>query len=418
MGKGFRIFLVSLLGFCVLIGAICIIVPLARSGEPNIPSQFNPVTDNTGDDAASNTDDTNTDTGDASAATEPEPESEFVTKAKETVQTMTLEEQVYQLFMVTPEDLTGVDTATVAGDATKSALEQYPVGGIVYFAKNLENVDQIKTLLSKTQSYAKTPLLLGVDEEGGTVSRLGSRGLGVTELDDMASYDDPQQVHTMGKTLGDELLALGFNLDFAPVADVSTSGSAIGDRAFSSDAEEAASLVGSMVAGMKESGILCTLKHFPGLGGVSADTHDGAASTNATLEQLKEKDFLPFQAGIDAGAPLVMVSHLSAPSVTGDDRPASLSTSIIDGLLRTELGFDGVVVTDALNMEAITDHFTAAEAAVQALEAGADLLLMPEDFQAAVDGVLHAVETGSLPQDTITDSVVRILAMKYEYGIA
>ena len=113
-----------------------------------------------------------------------------------------------------------------------------------------------------------------------------------------------------------------------------------------------------------------------------------------------------------------MVSHLSAPSVTGDDRPASLSTSIIDGLLRTELGFDGVVVTDALNMEAITDHFTAAEAAVQALEAGADLLLMPEDFQAAVDGVLHAVETGSLPQDTITDSVVRVLAMKYEYGIA
>lgn len=407
MGKGFRIFLVSLLGFCVLIGAICIIVPLARSGEPNIPSQFNPVTD-----------DTNTDTGDTSATTEPEPESEFVTKAKETVQTMTLEEQVYQLFMVTPEDLTGVDTATVAGDATKSALEQYPVGGIVYFAKNLENVDQIKTLLSNTQSYAKTPLLLGVDEEGGTVSRLGSRGLGVTELDDMASYDAPQQIHTMGKTLGDELLALGFNLDFAPVADVSTSGSAIGDRAFSSDAEEAASLVGSMVAGMKESGILCTLKHFPGLGGVSADTHDGAASTNATLEQLKEKDFLPFQAGIDAGAPLVMVSHLSAPSVTGDDRPASLSTSIIDGLLRTELGFDGVVVTDALNMEAITDHFTAAEAAVQALEAGADLLLMPEDFQAAVDGVLHAVETGSLPQDTITDSVVRVLAMKYEYGIA
>lgn len=407
MGKGVKIFLVSLLGFCVLVGAICIIVPLARSGEPNIPSQFNPVTD-----------DTTTDTGDTSAVTEPEPESEFVTKAKETVQNMTLEEQVYQLFMVTPEDLTGVDTATVAGDATKSALEQYPVGGIVYFAKNLENVDQIKSLLSTTQSYAKTPLLLGVDEEGGTVSRLGSRGLGVTELDDMASYDDPQQVHTMGKTLGDELLALGFNLDFAPVADVSTSGSAIGDRSFSSDAEEAASLVGSMVAGMKESGILCTLKHFPGLGGVSADTHDGAASTSATLEQLKEKDFLPFQAGIDAGAPLVMVSHVSVPAVTGDDRPASLSTSIIDGLLRTELGFDGVVVTDALNMEAITDQFTAAEAAVQALEAGADLLLMPEDFQAAVDGVLHAVETGSLPQDTITDSVVRVLAMKYEYGIA
>lgn len=418
MGKGVKIFLVSLLGFCVLVGAICIIVPLARSGEPNIPSQFNPVTDDTGDDSANNTDDTTTDTGDTSAATEPEPESEFVTKAKETVQNMTLEEQVYQLFMVTPEDLTGVDTATVAGDATKSALEQYPVGGIVYFAKNLENVDQIKSLLSTTQSYAKTPLLLGVDEEGGTVSRLGSRGLGVTELDDMASYDDPQHIHTMGKTLGDELLALGFNLDFAPVADVSTSGSAIGDRSFSSDAEEAASLVGSMVAGMKESGILCTLKHFPGLGGVSADTHDGAASTSATLEQLKEKDFLPFQAGIDAGAPLVMVSHVSVPAVTGDDRPASLSTSIIDCLLRTELGFDGVVVTDALNMEAITDQFTAAEAAVQALEAGADLLLMPEDFQAAVDGVLHAVETGSLPQDTITDSVVRVLAMKYEYGIA
>lgn len=416
MGKGVKIFLVCLLAFCVLVGAVCIIVPLARSGEPNIPSQFNPVTDDTTDtdDTADTTEPT--DTGDTT--TEPEAESEYVTKAKETVANMSLEEQVYQLFIVTPEDLTGVEAATQAGDATKTALEQYPVGGIVYFDKNLENVDQIKTLLSNTQSYAKTPLLLAVDEEGGTVSRLGNRGLGVTKLGDMADYDDPQEIHTMGKTLGEELLALGFNLDFAPVADVSASGSAIGDRAFSDDAETAASLVGSMVAGMKESGILCTLKHFPGLGGVSADTHDGAASTSATLDQLKEKDFLPFQAGIDAGAPLVMVSHLSVPAVTGDDRPASLSSSIIDGLLRQELGFDGVVVTDALNMEAITDHFTAAEAAVQALEAGADLLLMPEDFQAAADGVLHAIDTGSIPQETVTDSVVRILAMKYEYGIA
>lgn len=416
MGKGVKIFLVCLLAFCVLVGAVCIIVPLARSGEPNIPSQFNPITDDTTDtdDTADTTEPT--DTGDTT--TEPEAESEYVTKAKETVANMSLEEQVYQLFIVTPEDLTGVEAATQAGDATKTALEQYPVGGIVYFDKNLENVDQIKSLLSNTQSYAKTPLLLAVDEEGGTVSRLGNRGLGVTKLGDMADYDDPQEIHTMGKTLGEELLALGFNLDFAPVADVSASGSAIGGRAFSDDAETAASLVGSMVAGMKESGILCTLKHFPGLGGVSADTHDGAASTSATLDQLKEKDFLPFQAGIDAGAPLVMVSHLSVPAVTGDDRPASLSSSIIDGLLRQELGFDGVVVTDALNMEAITDHFTAAEAAVQALEAGADLLLMPEDFQAAADGVLHAIDTGSIPQETVTDSVVRVLAMKYEYGIA
>lgn len=416
MGKGVKIFLVCLLAFCVLVGAVCIIVPLARSGEPNIPSQFNPITDDTTDtdDTADTTEPT--DTGDTT--TEPEAESEYVTKAKETVANMSLEEQVYQLFIVTPEDLTGVEAATQAGDATKTALEQYPVGGIVYFDKNLENVDQIKSLLSNTQSYAKTPLLLAVDEEGGTVSRLGNRGLGVTKLGDMADYDDPQEIHAMGKTLGEELLALGFNLDFAPVADVSTSGSAIGGRAFSDDAETAASLVGSMVAGMKESGILCTLKHFPGLGGVSADTHDGAASTSATLDQLKEKDFLPFQAGIDAGAPLVMVSHLSVPAVTGDDRPASLSSSIIDGLLRQELGFDGVVVTDALNMEAITDHFTAAEAAVQALEAGADLLLMPEDFQAAADGVLHAIDTGSIPQETVTDSVVRVLAMKYEYGIA
>ena len=426
MSKGIHIFLTCLLGFAVAVGAFCIIYPIV-SGSPaeTVPDAAD-TTDTTvvqtqPDEDAAEADQTpayNPEDSTSSAATQ------WQTMAQADILGMTLEEKVYQLFVVTPESLTGVNRATVAGETTRAALAAQPVGGIVYFAQNLVDREQAMELLAGTQSFAEIPLLLAVDEEGGTVSRVGANpAMGTTYFSDMADYGDAgdaQAVYQVGLTLGQQLTELGFNLDFAPVADVVTNpnNTEIGRRSFSSDPETAAAMVGSIVSGFRDGGILCSLKHFPGHGGTETDTHDGRAVTERTLEQMRQAEFLPFQAGIEAGVPMVMVGHLSAPNLNGGaDTPSDLSYAVVTEILRGELGFSGVVVTDAQNMGAITDYYTPAEAAVGALQAGVDLILMPADLDEAVQGVLDALEAGTLSRERIDESVTRILAMKYEYGI-
>ena len=423
MSKGFHTFLVCLLAFAVLVGGICIIYPIVRSDPAEAAPETPTVQEPAGDGTETETD------GDEPPAYNPDQSTttaatQWETMAQAMVQNLTLEEKVCQLFIATPEALTGVNRATVAGDATREALSRLPVGGIVYFAQNLEDREQAMALLSGTQSFSEIPLLLAVDEEGGTVSRVGSNpAMGTTYFSDMADYGDAgdtQAVYQVGLTLGQQLTELGFNLDFAPVADVVTNpnNTEIGRRSFSSDPETAAAMVGSIVSGFRDGGILCSLKHFPGHGGTETDTHNGRAVTERTLEQMRQAEFLPFQAGIEAGVPMVMVGHLSAPNLNGGaDTPSDLSYAVVTEILRGELGFSGVVVTDAQNMGAITDYYTPAEAAVGALQAGVDLILMPADLDEAVQGVLDALEAGTLSRERIDESVTRILAMKYEYGI-
>lgn len=430
MESWFKIFLVCILGFCVLMGGFCIIWPLTHQGEISTGIPDDPVIQQPDSKPA-----------DTEPEPEPEPEpkpaevpayeppqpakpSELTAeerRAQAMLRTMELEEKVYQLFIVTPEALTGVDAATIAGDATREALEAKPVGGLIYFSKNLVNREQTQAMLETTQSYAKKPLLLAVDEEGGTVARAGSNpDMGVTSFGNMADYGDAgdtQAVREVGETIGQELLELGFNLDFAPVADVLTNPSnVIGRRAFSSDPKTAADMVKAMVEGMEAAGCPSTLKHFPGHGDTTGDTHDGPTATRRSLDDMRSCEFLPFQAGIDAGAPLVMVGNFAAPLLTGNDDPVCFSRVVTTDLLRGELGFTGVIVTDALNMAAVSgSRFNSAEAAVKALDAGADLLLMPENLDEAVQGVLKAIEDGTLTESRIDDSVARVLTLKYTY---
>lgn len=356
------------------------------------------------------------------AAPDDTPVTDAQKTAQATLASMTEDEKLWQLFFVTPEAITNVNTATVAGEATKNALAQYPVGGIVYFAKNLEDRAQAAALLANTQSYAKIPLFLGVDEEGGTVSRIGANeALGGTKVADMRSFGqsaDPAQVYAAGQTLAANLTGLGFNLDFAPDCDVvSGVDSVIGSRSFGSDPELCASLAGVIVKSLRAEGIVSCLKHFPGYGSAVTDDHYGTSTLSKTLEELESCDFLPFASGIESGAAFVMVSHLSVPEVTGDETPGDLSSKIVSELLRNKLGFQNVIITDAQNMGAITDHYTSAEAAVQALSAGVDMVLMPDDLQAAYDGVLAAVQNGTLTEARINESVLRILTVKAHFGI-
>ena len=344
--------------------------------------------------------------------------------AEQTLASMTLDEKLWQFFFVTPEAITKVETATLAGEATKAAIESQPVGGLVYFAKNLENRAQTVTLLENSQSYSKIPLFLGVDEEGGTVSRVGSNpDMGVPSVGDMRSLgkqQDPAAAYAAGQDIGGSLHALGFNLDFAPVADVAQGAdSVIGSRSFGSDPELCASLAGVIVKSLRAEGIVSCLKHFPGYGSATVDDHNGTSIVEKTLSELEGCDLVPFQSIIasEGSVPFVMVSHLSYPNVTGSDTPADLSASIVTDILRDKLDYQNVIITDSHSMASITDHYSAGDAAVKALAAGCDMILMPSDLQAAFDAVKAAVADGTLSQARIDESVLRILTVKAEYGI-
>lgn len=339
--------------------------------------------------------------------------------AAERLSAMTQEEKIWQLFFVTPEALTGYPKVTRAGEATREALTARPVGGLIYFPQNLETREQVMTLMTNAQSYVKTPLFLGINEEGGSISHLSQNtNLGVTALAAMSEYGangSSDALYGAVKAHAGEMKALGFNMNFAPVADVSQGeNAAVKTRAFSSSAELCATMTATAVRAMKEQNIAACLKHFPGYGSVQA----GAENTlTRTSEELSQIDLLPFTAGIADGASFVMVSHASVPSVTGGDDAASVSSAIVSELLRKQLGFAGVIITEPQEDEAFAAKYPSGEAAVLALEAGCDMILMPKDLQTAHDAIAAAITSGRLTPDRIDESVMRILQTKIRLGI-
>ena len=339
--------------------------------------------------------------------------------------TMTLREKVGQLFWVRPETLDfslDPEKKTLTQTMRKN-LEQYPVGGIAVFKKNIQDENQLSSLIADFQSASKIPMIVAVDEEGGAVARLAYHEAfslpKYTSARDIGKTGDPEQARQMGRTIGGYLRFYGFNLDFAPVADVDSNPAnpVIGRRAYSTDAQQTAQMVAAAVEGFHEAGMLCTVKHFPGHGDTGQDSHYGTATSYKTWEEMKAMEMLPFEAGIAAGADVVMTAHITTPNATTDGLPASLSYTMITERLRGELGFQGVIVTDSLGMYAIKNHFTPAESAVAALRAGVDVLLMPSDLRAAFDGVVQAVEDGTLSEERLNESVRRILTLKQKAGL-
>ena len=342
--------------------------------------------------------------------------------ASHILEQMTLGEKVCQMFLVTPETLTGFQTVTAAGNITLGALEQYPVGGLIYFSTNLVDDEQTNTMLKNTTVYAREnhdiPIFLAVDEEGGRVARIGSNPKFSVEkvpcMKEIGDSGDLSKAYDVGDTIGAYLSELGFNLDFAPDADVLTnpSNTVIGDRSFGTDAACVSNMMLEVADGLLDNGVIPCVKHFPGHGSTAGDTHQGYAYTDTTLDELKQSELIPFENAIQNNAAFIMAAHISAPRVTGDDTPASLSKTMITDILRGQMGYDGIVVTDAMNMGAVTEQYTSAQAAVKALQAGADLVLMPEDFQEAYQGVLDAVKDGTLTEQRINESVTRIVKVK------
>ena len=341
---------------------------------------------------------------------------------RELMDSLTPEQKVGQLFIVCPELLYGEEGAvTEMTDGLADSLSRYPVGGIILFSDNIVSPDQLLTLNRSLSAISRIPLFLSVDEEGGAVARLAQNpAFQLPTYQNAAAVGasgNPQDAWAMGSTIGQYLAEYGFNLNFAPVADVNTNprNPVIGSRAFSSDAVTAAAMAAAFTGGLNQQGIIGTYKHFPGHGDTAEDSHSGLAVNHKTQEELESCEWIPFR---EAGmADLIMVGHIALPQVTGDMTPATLSRQIVTELLKGQLGFAGLVVTDSMQMGAITGSFPSGNAAVAALTAGCDLILMPEDLPEAFDAVLAALEDGTLSMEWLDETVYRILAFKLLHGI-
>lgn len=350
------------------------------------------------------------------------------TPAPVTADMLTLEQKVGQLFIVRPDALdltlsqetindTHADGVTAMTNDMRKTLQQYPVGGICQFGKNIESPSQLARFNADLQAASATPLLIAVDEEGGLIARLAnSDAFNLPRYASAAAVGasgDPADAREMGQTIGSYLKTYGFNMDFAPDADVNTNpdNPIIGERAFSSDAATAAQMAAAAADGLRENGILPTLKHFPGHGDTAEDSHTDLAVTYKTREELENCELLPFAA--DTGLHAVMVGHIAAPNVTGDMTPATLSPTLIGMIPDAE---NALIVTDSLAMDAITAAYTPGEAAVLAIQAGCDVLLMPNSLPEAYAAVLDAVQNGTISEARLDQSVNKILHHKEVYA--
>jgi len=335
---------------------------------------------------------------------------------------LTIEEKVAQLFVILPESLIGIDCVTAAGKTTEEKINEIPVGGLIYMSQNIQSKEQTAEMLANVQLYSLNriglPAFICIDEEGGSVTRIGNnKNFNVPIIDNMSvigKTEDTNKAYEAGFEIGSYLSELGFNVDFAPVADVlsNTDNVVVKERSFGSNPELTADMAIAVYNGLNKNGIVGTFKHFPGHGATSGDTHEGYAYTSKTLDELFSCELIPFQKCIDAGADFIMVGHISLPNVIGDNTPASLSEIAVNQILRKQMGYNGVVITDALNMGAIAQNYSSSEAAIKALQAGADVILMPSDFKSAYYGVLEAVKNGNLSIERIDESVTRILKVK------
>ena len=342
---------------------------------------------------------------------------------------LSLEEKIGQLFIIRPDQLdlsfepssqhSHYSHARTLSASMQETLKKYPAGGFIIFDKNIESTTQLLAFTDQMRRLSRVVPFVSVDEEGGSVTRLAhapSKGFRLKQYKSMASIGaskDVSKAFEVGNTIGTYLKEYGFNLDFAPVADVNTNPKniVIGDRAFGSDPQLVADMVCAYVDGLHQGGVLSCTKHFPGHGDTSADTHSGAVVVNKTWDELKTTELVPFIASAEK-TDVIMIAHINLPGATSDGLPASLSKELLTGKLRGELGYEGLITTDSLAMGAIQNHYGSGEAAVLALEAGVDILLMPLDYVGAFEGVLEALRSGRISQQRLDESVLRILKAK------
>ncbi|HET9382844.1 MAG TPA: glycoside hydrolase family 3 protein, partial [Streptomyces sp.] len=356
-------------------------------------------------------------------------------KLRGLVSRMTLEEKVGQLFVMrvyghsaTDPDQADID-ANLSEIGVRTAAEllaKYRVGGIIYFAwaHNTRDPHQIAALSNGIQKASLglprgLPVLISTDQEHGAVARVGKPATLLPGAMAMGAGGSVPDARTFGRIAGRELHAMGIRQDYAPVADVNVNPAnpVIGVRSFGSDPEAVARLVAAQVTGFQRSGVSATAKHFPGHGDTATDSHYGFPVITHTREQWDTLDAAPFRAAIEAGIDSIMTAHIMVPALDDSGDPATLSRPILTGILREELGYDGVVVTDSLGMQGVRTKYGDDRVPVLALKAGVDQLLNPPNLDIAWNAVLDAVRTGELTEERLDESILRVLRLKAKLGL-
>lgn len=348
---------------------------------------------------------------------EPEPTEEelFAAAVESFVNSMSLQEKVAGVFVVSLEQLTGVSKVTKAGNTTKAAFENYAVGGIVITAQNIKNDSQLREMLNNIESFSRYPLFMSVDEEPGNTVLAGKLKLEKTlNAAAIGETMDPGVAYDESGKIVKYLTDYGFNTNLGIVGEVLPGNeSVLGNRAFGQDPVIVGQLVSQTVAAYEEAGITTAVKYFPGEGGGNQSTSAGISTTERTKEEFLACELQVFKKAVEAGGDILTVSHVYAPNLTGDNLQCSRSKYIMSELIRKEMGLtDVIIMTDAMNKPAITEYFESGEAAVASIKAGADMILLPANFEEAYNEVYAAVIKGVIDEARINDALKRIYSVK------
>lgn len=349
---------------------------------------------------------------------ENEKESEYVPvdeidkKVYETMKNMTLDEKIGQLIIVS------YASSKMDNNLMKALTEVKP-GGFILFDNNITNYNDTLKFIKEIKDTADIPMFISIDEEGGKIQRLhmlDEETTYVPYMYDLGVLDDINVTYEIGKVLAEELRVFGINMDFAPVIDVYSNkdNKVIGQRSFGSDPILVSRHGLALSKGLEENGVISVYKHFPGHGNTSVDSHEALPIVDKTKEELLELDLIPFIDAINNNADFIMIGHLAVPSITGDNTPASLSKKLVTDFLKNELKFNGLVVTDALNMKALTNYYKDEEICSKAVEAGVDILLMPSTSRNCLKSIQNAIANNTITEERIDESVRKILRLKYE----
>ncbi len=389
--------------------------------ENTITTSYIPNTSSSG--TQSNTNNSKQSTNSESSNIPKEPESQTTTpeenpksieeRVNETLNKMTLDEKITQMFIVS------YDASTMT-TPFKNMLSTYKPGGFILFSynKNISTYTNTLNLVNNIQSTAKIPMFISIDQEGGTVQRLTAlsnpSATYIPSMTLLGKTNNPDLSYKVGQVMGEELRTLGINMNFAPVIDVmdNVSTSIMKNRSFGNDPEKVSNMGIALAKGLKSKNVIPVYKHFPGHGGTSTDSHNDLPVLNKTKDELKNNDLIPFQKAINNGADVIMIGHLSIPEID-PIYPSSLSKVIVTDLLKNEMGYKGLVVTDALNMDALVKKFSEKEIYELAINAGVDILLMPNSPSSALQYIKQSINEGKIKESQITDSVRKILTVKY-----
>lgn len=338
------------------------------------------------------------------------------------VAAMTLEEKIGQLFMVAFRQDEEGNPITDINEEIEEGLKKYPVGGVILFKENIQDKGQVTGFIENLQSLSHRPLWIGVDEEGGVVSRVGSNSQ-IVEIPFRAAGDigktgDVEVAYKEATRMGEILRELGFNMDFAPVADIynNPSNTVIGERSFGKNSEEVSKMVTAFAKGLQDSGVLPVIKHFPGHGNTNQDSHEELAYIEKSLEEIEKEELNPFERALSQGVEAMMIGHLVVNDVDPTE-PASLSRKW-GNYIEEHFDTDQVLlITDALNMGAITNQFPSGEVAVKSFLAGYDILLMPDNIEEAFEGLTQAYHRGEITDERLDKSVQKIIFKKMMHNL-